>query len=82
MINRLATEEEKRVLKKTEKQNIKDSLMTTDKPNGKSECRTSPLIDGFYLCNINKPDCEHAFSYGFNYLCRSPDRHEFSKRIA
>ena len=82
MINRHATEGEKRMLKNNEKQNIKDPLMTIDKPNSKPECRTSPLIDGFYLCNINKPDCEHAFSYGFSYLCRSPVRHEFSKHSA
>lgn len=85
-INRHASEEEDKIRIKTEKQNISEPLMTIDKSNinpdeqiRKAGCRTSPLIDGFYLCNINKSDCEHSLSYGLDYLCRSPNRHEYSK---
>jgi hypothetical protein len=46
----------------------------------KSLCRTSPLIDDFYLCLNSRSECEHAFSYGSSYLCRSPERNKFSRR--
>lgn len=69
------------------KQDLTDPMIYIDKSDDKAceqskkaVCNTSPLIDGFYLCNIDAPDCEYAFSYGFSHLCRSPNRHEYSKR--
>ena len=71
---------------KTEKQNISEPFIIVDMSNINPEeqtrkpgCRTRPLVDGFYLCNINRSDCEYAFSYGLDNLCRSPNRHEYSK---
>ncbi len=43
-------------------------------------CKTSVLVDDFYLCKHRRPECEHAFSYGSSYLCRSPERHKYSRR--
>jgi hypothetical protein len=43
-----------------------------------SVCRTRPLVDDFYLCQANRKDCEHAFSFGINCLCCSMERHEYS----
>jgi hypothetical protein len=69
------------------KQDLTNPMLSIGKPDTKQgeqvskfECSTSPLIDGFYLCTVDASDCEHAFSYGFSYLCRSPKRHEYSKR--
>lgn len=41
-------------------------------------CRTMPLVDDFYLCQLNCPECEHAYSFGMSNLCRSPERHVFA----
>jgi len=46
---------------------------------GDSGCRTRYLVDDFYMCAIRRPDCEHAFQFDLSYLCRSPDRHKYSK---
>lgn len=72
----------------SEQRNVRtDQLLTPNKvhvepdtqPCNKS-CRTIALIDGFYLCKLSKSECEHAFPYGSSYLCRSSDRHKYSRR--
>lgn len=45
----------------------------------KNACRTRTLVDDFYLCQTNPANCEHAFPFGINYLCRSLERHEYSR---
>lgn len=45
----------------------------------KTTCKTSSLVDGFYLCQIYKAGCEYAFSFGASYLCRSPNRSDYVK---
>lgn len=42
-------------------------------------CRTRVLVDDFYMCQINRHDCENAFSFGIGYLCSSSERQQFSK---
>lgn len=70
----------------TSKQQLAEPLMEVKKASigaceksGQAVCRTTALIDGFYLCKNRVAACEHAFSYGLSYLCRSPVRHEYSK---
>ncbi len=46
---------------------------------GNSDCKTRYLVDDFYMCTASHPDCEHAFQFDLSYLCRSPDRHKYSK---
>jgi len=41
-------------------------------------CRTRNLVDNFYQCQISRSDCEYAFTFGMSYLCRSPNRSEYS----
>jgi len=68
---------------------IADQLKTTNEAHRRSgrcarknACRTSALIDEFYLCQIDRADCEHAFPYGLNYLCKSPYRKKYSKKYS
>lgn len=70
----------------TRTQPLAEPLMEVKKPSFRSceksirtVCRTTALIDGFYLCKNRVAACEYAFSYGSSYLCRSPVRHEYSK---
>ncbi len=63
-----------------------NQLETTEKAHLKSgkgfrktNCRTSSLVDGFYLCQIYKAGCEYAFSFGASYLCRSPNRIDYAR---
>jgi len=41
-------------------------------------CRTRHLVDDFYLCQLNRADCDNAVSFGMSYLCSSFERHEYS----
>jgi len=63
-----------------------DPLMTIENPclmSGErfreSVCRTRNLVDNFYQCQVNRLDCEHAFTFGMSFLCSSPNRHEYSE---
>ena len=58
---------------------VKKTSFSACEKSGRAVCRTTALIDGFYLCKNRQAACEHAFSYGSSYLCRSPVRHEYSK---
>lgn len=69
------------------KQRVSDPLLSIDRSSSGSAgqfsagiCRTRNLVDNFYQCQINQMDCEHSFTFGMSYLCKSPDCHEYSKQ--
>jgi hypothetical protein len=62
-----------------------DHLITSDRAFSYSEaqcrqgdCRTKPIVDGFYQCLLYRPDCEYSTRLGVSCLCTSPQRPEYS----
>ena len=62
-----------------------DSLHLTGIPatfseacRGKKDCRTRVLVDNFYLCLDDQPDCNHSSPFGVSTLCTFPKRLEYS----
>jgi len=47
---------------------------------GTAECRTRPMIDDFYQCQIHRADCGYAVQFGTSYLCLSDRRREYANQ--
>jgi hypothetical protein len=45
-----------------------------------AECRTRPMIDDFYQCQIHRADCSYAVQFGTSYLCLSDRRREYANQ--
>lgn len=68
------------------KQSVSDPLSPLDRSSSGAAghfnatvCKTRNLVDNFYQCQISRADCEHSFTFGMSYLCKSPDCHEYSE---
>jgi hypothetical protein len=62
-----------------------DHLITSDEACSYSEarcrhgdCRTKPIVDGFYQCLLDRSDCNYSTRLGISCLCTSPHRPEYS----
>jgi hypothetical protein len=45
----------------------------------KPKCRTMAVVDDFYQCQMQRPDCGYMAPFGTCYLCMSPLRREYSR---
>ena len=63
----------------------KDPKATLTQPDSEAvsdaePCRTSPLVANFSICLKKDRLCQHALSFGHQYLCRHPDHESFMAR--
>jgi hypothetical protein len=45
---------------------------------GTAECRTRPMVDDFYQCQIHRADCGYAVPFRTSCLCLSDMRREYA----
>jgi hypothetical protein len=46
----------------------------------KQKCRTRAVVDEFYQCQMQRPDCAYMAPFGTCYLCMSPLRREYARQ--